>query len=301
MIQNYPFVSVIIPTFNRARYISKSIDSVLNQTYKNFEVIVVDDGSTDNTENVIKKYGNQVQYCYKKNGGVASARNLGIKSAKGTYIAFLDSDDFWEKDKLRLQMELAGSEPDVGLVYSDIYIFNEHGIIETKKERVKNFHRGYVFKELFVKPFIPTCSVIAKKECFEDVGLFDEKFNGGEDGDMWLRISQKYQIDYIDRSLANFREDTEGSLGKNQIKMLKDAIEYRKKALREKPELVKVFYLDARKTMARLHCRLGEVYSDNRKYQEAKISFFKSIRYYPLYANQYISLILLFLKNAKIF
>ena len=125
-----PVVSVIIPTYNHAMYIERTLESVFQQTYKNYEIIVIDDGSTDNTQEVIKSYENKITYICKENEGTAKSRNLGLKIAKGKYVAFLDSDDLWMPQKLELQVTLLDKNIDIGLVCTDFEIFceNEEGI-----------------------------------------------------------------------------------------------------------------------------------------------------------------------------
>ena len=202
-----PKVSVIIPTYNSAQYIAEAIESVLAQTYKDYEIIVVDDGSIDNTREVLKPFMDKIIYVYKENGGQASARNLGIKMSKGEYIAFLDSDDIWLPQKLELQVELLDSRPEVGLVYSDNYRFtDDEGIIGLGSQRVQGLS-GMVFNSLFLKNFIPTLTVMVRRKCLDDVGLFDESKHivHSEDYDLWLRIAKKYEIAYIDKPLAKYR------------------------------------------------------------------------------------------------
>lgn len=123
-------VSVIIPTYNLARYINETVDSVLGQTYKNYEIIIVDDGSTDNTKEALSEYGGKITYIFQENQGVSAARNKGIKEAKGEYIAFLDADDLWLKDKLELQIGLMNSNPEVAMIFTDGESFNEEGLIK---------------------------------------------------------------------------------------------------------------------------------------------------------------------------
>ena len=111
-----PLVSVIIPTYNSSQYIKEAIDSVLAQTYKNFEIIVIDDGSTDNTKEVLAPYLSVIKYIYKNNGGPASARNRGIKEANGEFVAFLDADDVWKPDRLARGVDILDQRPEVGLI-----------------------------------------------------------------------------------------------------------------------------------------------------------------------------------------
>ena len=278
MKSNLPLVSVIIPTYNRVDKIRYAIDSVLGQDYPRLEIIVVDDGSVDNTREVLRDFKN-IKYIYKENGGVASARNKGLQEAIGEYIAFLDSDDMWGKNKLALQMELALRNPQLGIIYSDIYFSNDQGKRMPKKQTGVKFFRGTVLEELFKQPFIPTSSVVVKKECFESIGFFDEKFTVAEDSDMWLRISKDYTIDYIDKPLVCFCEGSLSSLSKDNYKMIEGSIKYREKMIADNPLLRRKYQL--RKTVSRLYSQWGGVQLSRGQYLKALSSFLKGLCYSP--------------------
>ena len=198
MIKNLT-VSVIIPTYNRANLIGKAIKSVLNQTYKDLEVIVVDDGSTDNTEEIVKSFTDfKIHYiCHKHNRGASAARNTGIKASRGEYIAFLDSDDEWLTEKLDKQMKIFVSESsEVGVVYTGDYY------VDGKDKKIKKVHiprkEGYIYEELLAGNYVGTPSaLLVKKECFTKIGVFDEDLSGCEDYDMWFRIAKYYKFRYV--------------------------------------------------------------------------------------------------------
>jgi len=203
---NNPQVSVILPTYNRAHLIKRSIQSVLDQTFQDFEIIVVDDGSSDNTEEQVKSFNNQkIRYIrYNENKGAAFARNTGIKAAQGEYIAFQDSDDEWFPNKLRRQMEVfKNSSPAVGVVYTGSW-----RIRNDKRFYLPLFkggqREGNIYKALFEDTIIgmPTPAFIVKKECFGRAGLFDERLYSLIDWELWLRISKYYEFRYIDEPLV---------------------------------------------------------------------------------------------------
>lgn len=210
-----PKVSVIIPTFNCGNYISEAIDSVLKQSFKDFEIVIVDDGSTDNTKSVIDKYKERnypIKYIYQENKGPVYARNMGILKSSGEYIAFLDSDDVWMPDKLKVQMELFEGYNDVYFVYGDICDYDGEKVYQRERINLKPSIRAKLSGRIFVPLFkreihIPISTAVVKKECFEKVGLFDEKMNKmcSEDREMWLRITNKYKAHYIDEAMAYFR------------------------------------------------------------------------------------------------
>ena len=202
-IQNYPTVSVIIPTYNRAHLIGRAIKSVLNQTYQDFEIIVVNDGSTDNTEEVVKSFSDKrIKYIWhEKNKGAAAARNTGIKIAKGEYIAFQDSDDEWFPNKLEKQMKIFKKEsPNLGIVYTGFY-----RIKDSEKKYIPSHEivkkEGSIYEELLKGSFITTQSILVRKECFKKVGIFDENLPRLQDWELVIRLSKYYEFKCIDEPL----------------------------------------------------------------------------------------------------
>lgn len=200
-----PKVSVNIPTFNNEKYISETIESVLKQTYNDYELIIIDDGSTDKTAEIIKKYKDErIKYYFQKNKGIGAARNAAIEKSSGEYIAFLDHDDLWFPKKLEKQMFLFESKPELGLVFCGTIFFND-------KEDLYNIYnkykppRGMIFKELFHRYFLSLETVVIKKKVLDDIGLFCSHMMMVEEYDLFLRISYKYPIDYIDEPLAKYR------------------------------------------------------------------------------------------------
>lgn len=222
-------VSVIMPCFNAEKYISESIESVLNQTYENFEIILVDDSSTDNTPNIIKKYvqkhGDKLKYISQPNQGPSAARNNGVRNSTGDLIAFLDSDDIYVKDSLEKKIMKLKSDKELTLVYSDAFIIYESELTNYHyKKIVEKFYEGYVFPQLMVNNFICTSTVMLKKEVFNSIGYFNEKIKGVEDYEFWLKISKKdFKIGLVDEPLTYYRI-RKGSLTDNNLKNVEDLI-----------------------------------------------------------------------------
>jgi glycosyltransferase involved in cell wall biosynthesis len=206
-----PLVSVIIPTYNRAYIVGYAIASATTQTYKNVEVIVVDDGSTDKTAEVVAQFGNKVKYLYKANGGVSSARNVGINSCGGELIAFLDSDDEWLPDKLDKQVNYLSDNPDFGMVLCDCCLIDSNrqnmGRVTRRIDLPKD---GYILNDVLLKPYLIPSSVLIRKEALNDVGYFDEALRTAEDMDLFLRISRKYKIGLINEPLFNYTRGNDG-------------------------------------------------------------------------------------------
>jgi glycosyltransferase involved in cell wall biosynthesis len=200
-----PKISVVIPTKNRAHYVSSAIRSVLCQTYKDFEVIIVDAASTDNTEEVINKLHDERirRFCEKKDRGVSASRNLGIVLSRGEFIAFLDDDDLWTQRKLEKQLELIRSNPNTGAVFSGSYIFRDDGkLIGSYLPSV----RGKIFPRILERNYVGNCSgVLVRREAFDKIGFFDESLPAAEDWDMWIRLAKHYEFDYVNEPLFLYR------------------------------------------------------------------------------------------------
>lgn len=212
-----PIVSVVIPCFNHEKYIGECLDSVLNQTHSDFEVIVIDDGSTDGTPQIVRSYGSRVKYIWQKNKGPSSARNLGIRTSQAEFIAFQDADDIWLPEKLELQVEFLEENPDLAWVYSDMCTFNDQQILQTSWFSERPTQQGKVFEKLISNNFVPTITVIAKKSVILEVGGFDESLRSCEDKDLWLRLALKYPLGKLDRVLAKRRFHSNNLCRDNQL------------------------------------------------------------------------------------
>jgi len=196
-----PRVSVIIPTFNRFQKVVRAIESVLNQSIKDFEIIVVDDGSTDNTNQALARYISSIKYIRQPvNRGVSAARNIGIKSSTAPWVAFLDSDDYWLNEKLSVQIEFVDQNPGaVACQTEEIWIRNGRRINPKRRHKKPS---GDIFKQSLKLCLVSPSSVILKRSLFKEVGLFDETLPAAEDYDLWLRISCRYPIYLIDKGLV---------------------------------------------------------------------------------------------------
>ena len=189
-------VSVIIPTYNRKHTLKRAIQSVRIQSSPPFEIIVVDDGSNDGTKDWVKQEYPDIKYIYQKNSGVSSARNKGIKIARGDWIALLDSDDEWLPNKLNEQINKIKLNLDVKILHSnEIWIRNGVRVNQMKKH--KKFG-GYIFEKCLDMCRISPSSVMLKKAIFDDIGNFDESLKICEDYDLWLRITSKYPVCFLD-------------------------------------------------------------------------------------------------------
>ncbi len=180
---NNPLISVMMPTYNNGKYIKQAIESIYAQNYNNMEIIVVDDGSTDNTREILNQY-KDVKYFYIEHKGISVARNMALEKSKGEYIAFLDSDDYWLPNKLNTQMQYFKDHPDCPIVFTKYENIFEN---EDLKKNKRAMHEKAI--EDTFKQYLP--STVLKKELFDKYGAFDEKFSGIEDAEFIYRISMK--------------------------------------------------------------------------------------------------------------
>lgn len=204
-----PLVSIVIPVFNGEKYLKEAIDSALAQTYKNTEIIVVNEDSKDKTEEIILSYKDKVRYFKKENGGVATALNLAIKEAKGEYISWLSHDDLYESDKLAIQVAaLAELKNKKTILYSDWKYIDENGRLTAVSELEKSHDKkslGNGFYAL-LNWIISGCTLLVKKEIFEEFGYFDASLLTTQDYDLWFRVFRKYPVKHIPKILVSSRE-----------------------------------------------------------------------------------------------
>lgn len=204
-----PAVSVIMPTYNRADYLKKAVQSVLDQTFNDFEIIVINNYSTDDTLEVINAFNDsRIKVINFKNKGlIAKSRNQGIMQSVGKYVAFLDDDDLWCPDKLELQIKYMDEHPDFDLVYSNTLIIDEHGTKKGLLKDSKDAKTGQVFLDLLYDNFIPVLTVLMKRKIIETSGLFNEapSMRAAEDYEYWLRASLKFNFGYVDKALTLYR------------------------------------------------------------------------------------------------
>jgi len=199
-------ISIIIPTYNRAPVLREAIHSVFNQDYfqgsapgKTYELIIVDDGSTDDTEQQAEDLGDRLYYVRQQNRGVSAARNVGLDLAKGEYIAFLDSDDLWKREKLSVQMSLMEALPRTKLCYTD-EIWMRKGVFVNPKNRHRKYS-GWIFDKVLPLCLLSLSSALFRREVFDEVGCFDESLPACEDYDLGIRLAHRYPIHFIDSFL----------------------------------------------------------------------------------------------------
>jgi glycosyltransferase involved in cell wall biosynthesis len=259
-------VSVIIPAYNKSDYTCRTVDSVLAQTYPQIEIVVVDDGSTDDTRQRLEAYGGRIRYVYKKNGGACSARNEGIRQAKGEYLAFLDCDDLYLPAKIEHGVQYLQGHPEAGFVHTKAYTMDQHDKVVGVYERLAGRRDGWIADRLILGNFVCNSTVVARRSCVEKAGSFDESMFMPADWDMWLRLAEQAPAGYIDEPLTKYRI-TDNYVFKNL-----------EKAQQEEEVVIRKYFarnLQAgrveKKVLSNLHMRFSQCYvlkDDSRRVRE---------------------------------
>lgn len=287
-----PRVSILTPVYNGARYITHAIESALAQTYPDFELIIVNDGSTDNSAEVVRPYlaDPRIKYLEQTNGGVASARNAALRVALGSYIGFLDQDDLWLPEKLRLQVQYLDDHPDVGLVHANqSYIDSDGRHIRIQFDDGFSKVSDWCFEELFIKNRIAVLTVLARKSALDRTGPLNEAISGGDDYEMWLRVSKHFPIGHLDQALAHYRTH-ESNVSNDSFRMTRTDLGAIQSILRSYPEARKQLsagVVDAR--LFELNYQLGGWYMwKAQDHASAKHFYWQAIRSQPFYLVSYL-------------
>jgi glycosyltransferase involved in cell wall biosynthesis len=282
-----PKVSVIILTHNRAALLRQAVASVLAQSFQDFEIIIIDDASTDDTQAVVASFSDaRIRYLrHAKNRGEGASRNAGIAHAGGDYIAFLDDDDTWLPEKLGAQVEVLERSPArVGAVYTGyvrVDMASGAAIATVAAEK-----RGNIYAALRAQNWVGSPSaVLLRRQCFDRVGLFDEKLGFGPDYDMWIRISRHYDFEIVNQPLVRYAvhpdrlsTDTRAILQGKEAQLAKYAD----------------YFAADRRSYGRFFLTLGVLYCYNRRLHEGRAALRRSIRVYPFELRPYINLFFTF-------
>jgi glycosyltransferase involved in cell wall biosynthesis len=294
-----PEVSVIIPTYNSARFIGEALQSVFDQTLKDYELIVVDDGSTDPTKQVIERYGNKIRYVFQQQGGPAKARNRGIGDSLGRYIAFLDADDVWLPLKLEKQVCTFHRCPELAMVFTENSIFNESGVCRTSLGKGERLMKGDVVKNIFLHSGVVTSTVMVRSEIFDKIGLFEEELRLAEDDNMWVRIAANCEIALINEPLVRYRIHP-NEITSDKMRLM-ESVKTNIRLLLQRDEKVreiieKVIPL----RLSFVEFGLGYEHFRNQKFGEARRAFARGIRCHMWNWRNYVYLLLSLLPEPLI-
>lgn len=280
---NQPLVSVVIPNYNYARYLSKAISSALAQHYPNVEVIIVDDGSTDESIEIIESFGERVKLIRQRNQGVGIARNTGANVAKGKMLAFLDADDYWHPDKLKKQIEKMQSDREIGLVHCGFWHVDAND--EPIDERLDG-EEGWVADKLMkLEPVLSSTTLIVRKDAFEAVGGYDvnKDLHPAEDWEFVYRVARKYKLGFVAEPLMYYRQH--GGGGHNDNRRMERALTI---------GLEKIFRsydgkISRNVCYGNLFTMLSGSYLHSGDYGKAAACVVKSIRYNPAGVVRFLS------------
>ena len=292
-------VSVIVPVYNREHLIADTLDSILTQTYREFEVIAINDGSKDESLLILNRYADQYPGVFRiidqENTGQVVARNNGIKHAKGEYIAFLDSDDRWLPEKLAEQVPLF-DQLDVGLVYSGITKIDENGQ-PFKEELCDPALTSDLYVNLLVRNQMTGGTVVVKRAALCKVGLFDETFLAAENWDLWLRVCRDFKPALVNKPLVQYRVHTQNmSKDRNLMILAKKAIV--DKHCNQTPRNAKEAQYQ-NLAYADIDYCMGVQYFSNGEFREAKPHFLKALKRQPMYRDSLIRLLRCYLGKGN--
>jgi glycosyltransferase involved in cell wall biosynthesis len=209
-----PAVSVVIPTYNRKQWVTEAVDSVLKQKFRDFELLIVDDGSEDGTCEALGRYAGKTGYLYLRHGGVSRARNIGSRICRGDFVAFLDSDDLWQPAKLQRQMEYMRAHPDCRICYTD-EIWIRRGVRANQGKKHRKYS-GWIFEQCLPLCIISPSSALIRRDLLEKSGGFDESMPVCEDYDLWLRIAAGNPVAFLPEPLIVKRGGHDDQLSRSE-------------------------------------------------------------------------------------
>ncbi len=289
-----PKVTVVIPAYNAMAYLPQTLDSVLKQTFSDFEVLIINDGSTDNIMQWASEItDSRIKLISQLNQGVSVARNTGIENAQGEYIVFLDADDLWEPTKLEKQVCCLDNKPEVGLVYTWTLLVDENG--KPTGVRYNSELEGDVWQQILVGDIVCSgSSAMVRRSCFEVVGVFDPDLSSAADFDMWTRIAAHYPFTVIKEYLLYYRQSST-SMSKNHLKMMQDLrITFEKRFQSVPLELLylrNVAYAGMYRTLAWKSMYDGQ-YEEANAYCKQAILHFPRIRYTKIVVQLQLAIVL---------
>lgn len=260
-----PEVSVVVPTYNSAQYIGEAVDSILAQGFKDCEVLVIDDGSTDETRAIMRGYGPLVRYVYKENGGVSTARNRGIAESRGRYVAFLDADDTWLPDKLERQLRALSENPGCRASYSAFTVCDRDlSPIQVRPSK----RQGSVLEDLLCYGNVvgTPSTVLLERSLFEAVGGFDAEMSQCADWDMWVRLASHTDFLYLDEPLAAYRQH-DANMSLNASLLERDSVRVLEKGF-ELPAITPSLRARRRAAFAHNYMVLAGTYFQARLYRD---------------------------------
>jgi len=277
-----PRVSVIVPAYNAAVYLPFAIDSVLAQTYSDWEVVIVDDGSTDHTRAVVDSYRPKLQdrlhYIHQPNRGLPAARNTGIRAAHGEFIALLDADDVWLPHRLERGVAAMDADPSAGLVHARVVRINAQGTVTGELKVEPEYMSGGIARHVYTRRAHIVCpTVLFRRSCLQTAGWFDESMQATEDRDLWFRIALRYKVAYINEVLAYYRLSP-SSMTSNLDRMLQAQLYFVAKHYKSGAATG----FDQVRALGNVYREMGDSLFRGGAVTKSIGSYFRAVRYNPL-------------------
>lgn len=276
-----PAVSVVIAAWNAATTLPETLASVANQTWRDFELIVVDDGSTDSTPDVLATHAAKwpwLQWHRQKNAGVAAARNRAVELARGEFIATLDADDLWLPEKLALQMQIFAENPSAAVVYADEIDFLPDCDASTTRFQDKPPARGSILRKLFMGNFISTSAAVVRKSAFEAVGGFNPEHRLNEDVDLFLRLAEQFKFDYVDKVLVRRRILPTSLMHANSLACQRRDLQIFDYWVNRRPDLFPEDSPQVRQRRGTVYARMGRTLLSGGDYRGSRQAYRQAIR-----------------------
>jgi glycosyltransferase involved in cell wall biosynthesis len=299
-----PEISVVVPVYNYGRYLPRALDSLLSQKFVAPQIVVVDDGSTDDTWEVLNRYEGRVRALRQSNAGVSAARNAGIREASGEYLGFLDPDDFYHPEKLHKQAALLESRPECGWTFCDC-IFNDETTGESKRFSEQYRYREKLalegerlFEALIPSNFIPPVSLLVRRDLLNVAGPFDTRFSGLEDFDLVLRLAALSPAIYSDEILATYTWHL-GGLGQNRQRMDHDKYIILDKISTLYPEKIRKHGRASRRAIADMQNWFAYRHMEARQWKEALIRLRASLSLYPYQRRAVLSVLIVIMQGVR--
>jgi glycosyltransferase involved in cell wall biosynthesis len=276
-----PRVSVIVPAYNAARYLPYAIESVIPQTFESWEIVLVDDGSTDGTRELAETYAprlkDRLRYIYQSNRGLSSARNVGLAAARGEFIALLDADDVWLPRRLERGIERLDSDPELGLVHARVARIDTGGQVVGQLPVEPRYLSGRIARYIYTRRAHIICpTVMFRKSCLSTAGVFDETMKSTEDRDLWFRIALTYKVAFIDEILAYYRISP-SSMTKNLDRLLDSQLFFARKHY----ESGAATRFEYRQAYGNAYRELGDSLFRRGQKRQALANYLRAVRYNP--------------------
>jgi glycosyltransferase involved in cell wall biosynthesis len=262
--KNIPRASLIIPTYNRAHLLPEAVNSALAQTYRDFEVIIIDDGSTDNTREVAQSFPSNVRYVYQENRGSSAAFNKGIELARGEYLAIFADDDMILEKFLEKSVDFLDKHPEAGFSHGQVLTIDEKGL-PLRLHRARGDKTSFIrdgkeeIEHLLIRNYIVGCTALFRRSCFGEVGLYNTALRSCEDWDMWIRLARKYAVGYIAEPLAKYRVHTQSLTGHFEAEKVKEDYTVLLDSVFKDAEIGPRYARLRRKAYYGMYCYLGKV------------------------------------------